>query len=146
MEKRLGLLVLVSLQLAAFAAAAAVPPQVVGIKLEDATVDPAVAHMRIVLDRDTVKPGPVTLQAVNASKTLTHEVLVVRDTGKSLPIDSKHERVVEKRIHSLGEISDLAPGKTGKLTLNLKPGTYLLFCNQPGHYQNGMQAKLTVAP
>lgn len=146
MEKRLGLLVLVSLQLAAFAAAAAVPPQVVGIKLEDATVDPALAHMRIVLDRDTVKPGPVTLQAVNASKTLTHEVLVVRDTGKSLPIDSKHERVVEKRIHSLGEISDLPPGKTGKLTLNLKPGTYLLFCNQPGHYQDGMQAKLTVAP
>jgi uncharacterized cupredoxin-like copper-binding protein len=135
-----------SLLLTAFAAGAAVPTQVVGIKLQDSTVDPAIAHMRIELDRDTVRPGRVTLQAVNESKTLTHEVLVVRDAGKSLPFDSKQERVAEKRIHSLGEISDLAPGKSGKLTLDLRPGTYLLFCNEPGHYQDGMQAKLTVAP
>jgi uncharacterized cupredoxin-like copper-binding protein len=76
-----------------------------------------------------------------------HEVLIVRDDGtKELPFDAKHDRVIEKRIRRLGEIADLAPGKTGKLTLNLKPGTYLLFCNQPGHYKDGMIAKVTVAP
>jgi uncharacterized cupredoxin-like copper-binding protein len=61
-------------------------------------------------------------------------------------IEDATNRVIEKRVHSLGEISDLAPGKTGKLTLNLKAGTYILFCNQPGHYKDGMVAKLIVAP
>jgi uncharacterized cupredoxin-like copper-binding protein len=28
--------------------------------------------------------------------------------------------------------------------LNLKAGTYLLLCNQPGHYKAGMSTKLVV--
>jgi uncharacterized cupredoxin-like copper-binding protein len=47
-------------------------------------------------------------------------------------------------VHSLGEISELKPGARGKLTLNLKAGTYLLLCNQPGHYKAGMSTKLVV--
>lgn len=146
--RRLTLLAVSSLLLLpSFAAQALAPAQVVGIKLLDSTANPAITEMRIVLDRDAIKPGRVTLEAVNESKSLTHEVLVVRDdAGKPLPFDSKQARVAEGRIHSLGEISDLGPGKSGKLTLDLKPGTYLLFCNEPGHYKDGMQAKLTVAP
>ena len=85
--------------------------------------------------------------AVNQSKNLVHEVIVARDDGANeLPMDDKHTRVNERRVQRLGEIADLAPGKSGKLTLNLKPGTYVLFCNQPGHYHDGMSAKLTVVP
>jgi uncharacterized cupredoxin-like copper-binding protein len=47
-------------------------------------------------------------------------------------------------VKTLGEVSDLDPGKEGKLTINLKPGEYLLFCNMKGHYQAGMLAHLTV--
>jgi uncharacterized cupredoxin-like copper-binding protein len=76
-----------------------------------------------------------------------HEVLIARDNGaKQLPLDAKRDRVIETRVHPLAEIADLAPGKTGKLSLNLKPGNYVLFCNQPGHYQDGMLARLTVKP
>jgi uncharacterized cupredoxin-like copper-binding protein len=139
---------LCSLLVAAVGAAnAADATQSLGIKLQDSSMDPSIAHMRIILDREALKPGRTTLQAENQSKTLVHEVLIVRDDGtKKLPFDAKHDRVIEKRIRRLGEIADLAPGKTGKLTLNLKPGTYLLFCNQPGHYKDGMVAKVTVAP
>lgn len=133
--------------LLAGAGVAADPVQSLGIKLQDASTDPSLAHMLIVLDRTTLKPGRVTLQAENQSKALVHEVIVVRDDGaKDLPFDAKQGLVIEKRIRSLGEIAELAPGKTGKLTLNLKSGTYLLFCNQPGHYKDGMQAKVIVAP
>jgi uncharacterized cupredoxin-like copper-binding protein len=136
-----------SLLLAVDAAGAAAPAQLLGIKLLDSSNDPSITHMRIVIDHDTVKPGRITLLAENQSKTLIHEVLVTRVAGAGeLPFDAKTNRVIEKRVHSLGEISDLAPGKTGKLTLNLKPGTYMLFCNQPGHYKDGMVAKLIVAP
>jgi uncharacterized cupredoxin-like copper-binding protein len=126
-------------------ASAAEPAQSLSIKLQDSTTDPAIAHMRMVLDHDSLKPGRVTFQAENQSKTLVHEVIVVRDDGaKELPLDTKQDKVIEKRIKRLGEIADVPPGKTGKLTLNLKPGTYMLICNQPGHYKDGMRAKVTV--
>jgi uncharacterized cupredoxin-like copper-binding protein len=126
---------------------AAAPAQVLEIKLQDPTTEPSTAHMRIVLDQDTIRPGRVTFHAENQSKNLVHEVIVARDEGaKGLPIDAKHARVIESRVRRLGEIADLAPGKSGKLTLTLKPGTYLLFCNEPGHYQDGMFTRLTVAP
>ncbi len=137
---------LLSLWLGAACAHAAAPSQSLGIKLQDSSTDPSIAHMRIVLDHDTVKPGRVALHAENQSKSLVHEVLIARDPGKAeLPFNAKSDRVIESRAHSLGEISDLAPGKTGTLTLNLKAGHYVLFCNQPGHYKDGMMARLTVA-
>jgi uncharacterized cupredoxin-like copper-binding protein len=131
----------------AVAALAATPTQSLRIKLQDPSTDPSIAHMRIVLDQKTIKPGRVTLHAENQSKNLVHEVIIGRDDGaKALPMDAEHTRVIESRVQRLGEIADLAPGKSGNLSLNLKPGTYVLFCNQPGHYQEGMYTKLIVAP
>lgn len=133
--------------LLAGAANAAFASESLDIKLQDSSTDPSITHMRIILDHSALKPGRVTLHAENQSKTQVHEVLIARDDGaKELPFDAKHDRVIESRVRRLGEIADLAPGKTGKLTLNLKPGTYLLFCNQPGHYKDGMLAKVIVAP
>jgi uncharacterized cupredoxin-like copper-binding protein len=138
---------LCSLLLAVAAANAAPATQSLGIKLQDSTTDPSIARMRIVLDHETIGPGRVTFQAENQSKSLVHEVIIARDNGtENLPFDAKHDRVIENRVRRLGEIPELAPGKTGKLTLNLGAGTYLLFCNQPGHYKDGMIAKLVVAP
>jgi uncharacterized cupredoxin-like copper-binding protein len=52
--------------------------------------------------------------------------------------------VIEKKIQRLGEISDLKPGAAGAMTLSLKAGSYVLICNQPGHYKAGMVANLSV--
>ena len=129
------------------AANAATPAQALRVKLQDSSTDSSIAHMQLVVDANSLKPGRVTIEAANLSKTLVHEVIVVRDSGASeLPYDAKQNVVIEKRIKRLGEIGDLPPGKSGKLTLNLKAGTYLLICNQPGHYKDGMTAKVTVAP
>jgi uncharacterized cupredoxin-like copper-binding protein len=135
------------LLVAAGAAHAAASPQRVDLRLQDSSTDPSIGHMRIVVDNAALKPGRVTLRANNQSKALTHEVLIARDdSGAALPFDAAKDRVLESRAHSLGEISDLKPGKSGSLSLNLKAGTYMLFCNQPGHYKDGMYAKLVVAP
>jgi uncharacterized cupredoxin-like copper-binding protein len=120
--------------------------QIVAITLQDPSVDPSNSGMLIKTDTMKVKAGRVTLEAVNRSKDLVHEVLVVPSPsdGKELPYDIKTNTIIEKRVHSLGEISELKPGARGKLTLNLKPGRYLLLCNQPGHYKSGMSTKLVV--
>jgi uncharacterized cupredoxin-like copper-binding protein len=44
----------------------------------------------------------------------------------------------------MGEVSELDPGKSGSLTLTLDAGTYMLFCNLPGHYMAGMWTFVTV--
>ncbi|HEV2220997.1 MAG TPA: hypothetical protein VGV08_10630 [Casimicrobiaceae bacterium] len=124
---------------------AAVAIQVIHVKLQDPSTGPAVKKMEIILDRHVVKAGSVELEAVNLSKSLVHEVLVLHDPGKKpLPYDAKNAEVNENQVHSLGEVGDLPPGHSGTLTLNLKPGKYLLFCNESGHYAEGMKTELTV--
>jgi uncharacterized cupredoxin-like copper-binding protein len=83
---------------------------------------------------------------MNRSKNLIHELIVVRVDPKKpeLPYDEKKAEVIEKKIQHLGEISDLKPGAAGAMTLSLKPGSYELICNQPGHYKAGMVANLSV--
>lgn len=126
---------------------AATAAQTVTALLEDSSTGPSVSRMEIVLDRHTVKAGEVTLKAINRSKTLVHEVLVLHDPGKKpLPYDTKNAEVNEQKIRSLGEVGDLPPGHSGTLSLVLAPGRYLLFCNEPGHYADGMKTTLTVTP
>jgi uncharacterized cupredoxin-like copper-binding protein len=140
------LAVAMALGMLASVAQGATSPQVVSITLQDPSVDPSKSGMWMKTDTTTVKAGRITFEAVNLSKDLVHEVLVVPalPAGKELPYDAKTDTVVEKRAHSRGEISELKPGARGKVTLNLKPGTYILLCNQPGHYKSGMSTKLVV--
>jgi uncharacterized cupredoxin-like copper-binding protein len=52
--------------------------------------------------------------------------------------------VDEDAAGHLGEVSELDPGASGTLTIDLKPGKYVLFCNLPAHFMNGMWTEITV--
>jgi len=135
------------LSLAAFSSLTIAATTVVNVRLEDSSSDPTIGNMRMSLDHATVAAGRVTFRAKNQSKNLIHEVIVVKIDPKkpALPYDEKKGEVVEKQIHHLGEMSDLKPGASGAITLSLKPGSYVLICNQPGHYKAGMAANLFVS-
>jgi uncharacterized cupredoxin-like copper-binding protein len=127
---------------------AAVSPTVIHIDLMDPSSGPSRKSMMIKTDRQSVKAGPVTFMVSNDSKNLVHEMIVVSvaDPNTPLPYDLKDDRVIESKIKDLGEASDLPPGTKKTLTLMLKPGDYILMCNQPAHYKTGMKANLTVTP
>lgn len=147
MNKLLALALLaVALLSVTVPAAAQATVQTVNLLLQDSTVDPAITGMAIKSDTAKVKAGRVTFSAVNQSKNLVHEVILVPALaeGKPAPYDAKSDRVIESRLHPLGEIGDLKPGARGKLTVNLKPGSYLLFCNEAGHYKAGMSTRIEV--
>ena len=71
-------------------------------------------------------------------------VLPVSTANQPLPYLADKLTLDESKTKSAGEVSELDPGKSGTLTVNLQPGTYLLVCNQPGHYAAGMWAMFTV--
>ena len=126
--------------------ASAASPAVVHVDLMDPSSGPSVASMMIKTDQATVKAGPVKFLVSNNSKNLVHEMIVVSvaEPNTPLPYDQKDNRVIESKIKDLGEASDLPPGTKKTLTLTLKPGNYILICNQPGHYKTGMKASLIV--
>lgn len=108
--------------------------------------DMSKATMGISATPDTVKPGMVTFEVLNTSNDTIHEMIVAKlaDMKKPLPYIADEERVDEDREGDLGEVSELDPGKSGALRLELKPGTYILYCNVPGHYVAGMWTVFTV--
>lgn len=104
------------------------------------------AIMSVVVDQNTVPAGKVTFNVTNVSKGTIHEMLVspIKDENAVLPFIDNENRVDEEASGDLGEVSELDPGKSGALTLDLKPGMYILFCNVPGHYTAGMWTTITV--
>lgn len=106
------------------------------------------AMMGITLDQQTVPAGKVTFAAINDSKSIIHEMLVapVPEGKTELPYIVDENRVDEEAAHYLGEVSELDPGKSGELTVELEAGTYVVFCNVPGHFISGMWTLLTVTP
>lgn len=80
------------------------------------------------------KAGKVTFVVKNAG-AVAHELVVLRTNIAPRKLPVKNGQAVEKG--KVGEVSNLRPGKTAKLTKTLKKGKYVLLCNVPGHYQAG---------
>ena len=120
----------------------------INVQLLDITSKPPSKDMSMVLDLDHVAAGSVTFHVKNLSKMYIHEMVVipVADAKVTLPYDDATKRIKEDELKSLGEVSELKPGKSGDLTVTLAPGTYRLICNVPDHFHHGMWADLTVTP
>jgi len=140
--KMLTKVTLVAISISAVSAQAfASVPEVVNAKLWDQG-----GQMGISTDVSTVKAGKIDFEVVNDSKSLVHEMLVikVKDFEEALAYDSRDGKIVENKTQDIGEVSELEPGKSGGLTVNLKPGKYMLVCNMPGHYKSHMYTNLLV--
>jgi uncharacterized cupredoxin-like copper-binding protein len=109
-------------------------------------LDLSKAPMGIKLSTASVRTGSVTFDVTNSSKDTVHEMVVIQLTApdKPLPYDKSASKVIEDKTIHKGEVSELEPGKSGSLTVNLKPGKYLLICNIPFHHTAGMWTAFTV--
>lgn len=115
-----------------------------GMAVKDA--DMTMATMRITADPETVPAGEVTFRAVNDSSELVHEMVVarIRNPEEPLPYSMDTMEVDEDGAGLRGKVSELNSRQTGSLTLTLKPGTYMIYCNIAGHYMMGMWTLITV--
>lgn len=110
--------------------------------------DPAMGMLALTADVATVKAGEVTFNVTNLSTTMEHEMVVIPLADADTPpaYNAEEMAIDEDAAGAIGEVSELAPGATGTVTLKLEPGIYLLVCNLPDHYASGMWTILIVEP
>ncbi|MFL5768162.1 MAG: sulfocyanin-like copper-binding protein [Actinomycetota bacterium] len=101
----------------------------------------------ITLDSSSANAGSVSFDIQNQGPS-THEFVVFKTdlAPDALPTTDKGTVDEEaKGLEHIDEVEDIAAGSTQTLTTKLDPGSYVVICNLPGHYQQGMHAPLTVS-
>ncbi len=107
-------------------------------------VSAKLSEMNITLDQASVPAGPVTFGVQNAG-TVTHELVVLKTDlpEDKLPAEPAAPGKV-KEDGNVGETDDVDVGHWSSFELTLSAGSYVLICNEPGHYAAGMHLSFTV--
>ncbi len=108
----------------------------IDVSLAEFIIDPSIG---------TAPAGTITFH-VSSDGIIFHNFIVVA-TGlapDALPFDEALFVVIEEQLNIVASTADLDPGEQETLTVELAPGSYVLFCNIPTHYQVGMTVAFTV--
>jgi uncharacterized cupredoxin-like copper-binding protein len=111
------------------------------------TMDLPGGHMALSSNVKTIPAGDITFVASNKSdKGRDHEVLMIKTDlePKDLPKTPDDMAIDEHKIDGIIELGDMKPGESKETKIALEPGSYLLFCNLPGHTGSGMWTRLAV--
>jgi len=107
-------------------------------------------QVTVALDEWSVLPEPVEVEAGVVEFVATndgdelHEVVVIKSDVAEAELEVTNGVVPERAVDFRGEIEEFAAGETASGTFRLEAGRYLLICNIPVHYENGMVAAFTV--
>jgi uncharacterized cupredoxin-like copper-binding protein len=107
------------------------------------TVDVALAEWSVKPSVATAKAGEVTLVVTNKG-AVAHEVAIVKADVAAEKWPQANAAVDEKTLPPLGRTASIDAGKSETKAFALQPGKYVLFCNVPAHYAQGMHAAFTV--
>src|SRR5919201_5661547 len=109
----------------------------IGVTLADYTVTP---------DESSAPAGDVTFDVTNDAEQ-THEFVVFQTDLPEDQLPTNEDGDVDEEgegVQLIDEIEDIEGGDTQSLTVTLTAGSYVLICNLPGHYRQGMHASFTV--
>jgi hypothetical protein len=115
----------------------------------------------ITADQPALRPGRQTITATNLGH-LTHELVIVKaNDAASLPTKSDGSADEDQLARvKVGEIADVPAGASRHKAFDLRPGSYVAFCNIVGgmgmgsdmmggmehvHFAAGMHTEFTVA-
>jgi uncharacterized cupredoxin-like copper-binding protein len=109
----------------------------------DRTVEVSLTEWAVKPSKTSVKAGNVGFVVRNDGKQ-THELLVVNTTTQSGSIPVVDERAVVQAAGPLtGAVENIGPGQEKTVTLQIGSSAYILLCNVPGHYEQGMHTGLS---
>ena len=128
---------LVLLAAAAAAAGAVAAPFALGA---NSTVGVTLKEFKVIPSAASVKAGNVTFKISNKG-ALDHEFVIVKTSLNPAKLPVKDDLVTLKPLKKVGPFK---PGKGGTLSVSLKAGKYVLYCNVKGHYGFGQRVAFTV--
>ena len=96
----------------------------------------------LTLGVSAIPAGKVTFKVTNGGK-MAHEFSILKTTTPGANLKVTNGQADE--TGSIAETGDMAAGAVKSLTVNLKPGHYVVLCNLPGHYAGGMWKNMTVS-
>lgn len=109
-----------------------------GMAMPGAMMD--MATMGITVDAVEISAGEVKFIVINESPTFYHALTIspVVDPSRELPYLKDKMMVDEEAAGITARAKELRPGASGSVTVDMQPGTYILYCNIAGHYAMGM--------
>ena len=130
-------------------------PMILGLVLVTAScggddeggVSATLADFSITLDSDSAPAGEVAFDVTNDAEQ-THEFVVFQTdlAADQLPTDENGDVDEEgEGVTLVDEIEDIEGGSSESLSVNLDAGSYVLICNLPGHYQQGMHTSFSAS-
>jgi uncharacterized cupredoxin-like copper-binding protein len=125
---------------AAAAVAVAVSVPLALASASSATVTVTEKEFKMTPSAPSVKAGAVTFKIKNKG-ALDHTFVIIKTSLAASKLPVKNERVTLK---PLKEVGPFKPGKTGTLTITLKRGKFVLYCNIKAHYKAGQRVAFTV--
>ncbi|MEZ4552835.1 MAG: plastocyanin/azurin family copper-binding protein [Dehalococcoidia bacterium] len=111
---------------------------------------PAAGAVKVDLSEWAVKPSATTAKAGEVTFEVTnkgaapHELAVVKTDLAHDKLPVANGMVDEKQVPPLGRTANIAAGEEEDKSFNLEAGKYVLICNIPAHYGQGMHVAFTV--
>jgi len=102
---------------------------------------------KITLDESSAPAGDVTFDITNDAEQ-THEFVVFKTDLPEDQLPTNADGDVDEEgegVTHIDEVEDITAGSTESLSVTLDAGSYVVLCNLPGHYRQGMHASFTVS-
>ncbi len=104
-------------------------------------VDVDLREWAVLPSKAQIDQGSVEFNAVNKGDVPHELVLLKTDTAAAALKTDGPEAEEEGNVAG---VEDIAAGESKPLSADLRPGHYVLLCNLPGHYSDGMFADIVI--
>lgn len=110
-----------------------------GATVVNATLAGEAGEYTFTLDKESVEAGKINFVMKNEGE-IEHEFEVVKTdvAADDLPVEGGKADVEAEGGEEIGEVEGMQAGDEANLVLELEAGNYLIVCNLPGHYEQGM--------
>jgi uncharacterized cupredoxin-like copper-binding protein len=110
------------------------------------TIDLSISEYAIDTESSPLPHGDTELKATHVGAE-AHDLVVLRTELAPDALPTTADDTVDQEAEGLevvGTFGEIEPGEVVSLTLDLEAGTYVIICNVPTHYEQGMRAAIAL--
>ncbi len=111
-------------------------PTAISVVLGEWSVTPSIANVR---------EGKLAFDVRNEG-TMSHQLLLIKNDLPPDLLPVANGSIVLSQVNVVRSMEAIEAGSAADLSFDATPGKYVLVCNVPGHYQQGMASSLLVEP